>query len=147
MPTTKSWPSTTFRREAIGRFPRVRGWFRDLLDVEILNSTLSEGFDGVLHLATLSLVGEAVESLGALLPDQRLRHVEPAGRDARGQSVPPDLQFDGRRLRPARGGPVEKTAPTRSTNRYGSSKLAADAMIGYEAAAGPAGSTTRTPRS
>ena len=46
--------------------------------------------------------------------------------------------------------PVEKTFPTRPTNLedpYGSSKLAADAMIGYEAAAGPAGSTTRTPRS
>ena len=64
MPTTKSWPSTTFRREASRRFPRVRGWFRDLLDVEILNCTLSEGFDGVLHLATLSLVGESVEHPG-----------------------------------------------------------------------------------
>jgi UDP-glucose 4-epimerase len=42
----------------------VRGWVRDLLDVEILNSTLSEGFDGVSHLATLSLVGESVEHPG-----------------------------------------------------------------------------------
>lgn len=133
MPTTKSWPSTTFRREASGRFPRVRGWFRDLLDVEILNSTLSEGFDGVLHLATLSLVGESVEHPGLyyrtnvcgtlnLLDAMRAARVSRLifSSTAAVYGQPEEV-------------PVEKTFPTRPTNLedpYGPSKLAADAMIG-----------------
>ncbi len=111
----------------------VRG---DLLDVETLNSTLSEGFDGVLHLAALSLVGESVEHPGPYYQTNvcgtlNLLDAMRAARVSR-------LIFSSTAAvygQPEKV-PVEESAPTRPTNPYGSSKLAADGMIGYEAAAG-----------
>jgi UDP-glucose 4-epimerase len=115
-------------REAI---PNGAGFVKDdLLDAGRLTRVLDVGFDGLLHFAALSLVGESVEQpkryyrtnvLGTLnlLEAMRLAGV-------------PRLVFSSTAA--VYGEPVEvpitEDAPTRSTNPYGSSKLAADAMAG-----------------
>src|SRR5919107_3219222 len=105
----------------------VRG---GLMDADRLTRLLATGFDGVLHFAALSLVGESVEQpkryyrtnvLGTLnlLEAMRLAGV-------------PRLVFSSTAA--VYGQPVEvpitEDAPTRPNNPYGSSKLAADATIG-----------------
>ncbi|HZC18539.1 MAG TPA: UDP-glucose 4-epimerase GalE [Rubrobacteraceae bacterium] len=110
----------------------VRG---DLLDAERLARVLATGFDGVLHFAARSLVGESVEQPGwyyrtnvlgilNLLEGMRLARV-------------PRLVFSSRAA--VYGEPEEvpvlEAAPTRPTNPYGGSKLAVDGMIGFHAVA------------
>jgi UDP-glucose 4-epimerase len=120
-------------REAI---PNGAGFVKgDLLDAGRLTRVLDTGFEGVLHFAALSLVGESVEQpkryyrtnvLGTLnlLEAMRLAGV-------------PRLVFSSTAA--VYGEPVEvpitEDAPTRPTNPYGSSKLAADAMTGTYAGA------------
>ena len=110
----------------------VRG---DLLDVEALRCTLAAGFDGVLHLAALSVVGESVEH-----PELYYR-TNVCGTlnllDAMREAGVRKLVFSSTAAvygEPEEV-PVVETAPAQPANPYGASKLAADDLIGYEAAA------------
>jgi UDP-glucose 4-epimerase len=105
----------------------VRG---DLLDVETLHSTLSEGFDGVLHLAALTLVGESVQHPRLYYRTNVCGTLNLL--DAIGAAKVPRLIFSSTAAVDGQPEevPVEETASTRPTNPYRSSKLAADGMIG-----------------
>jgi len=106
-----------------------------LLDVDLVGETLSEGFDGVLHFAALSLVGESVQEpelyyrnnvCGTLNLLEAMRE-SGAGRlvfssTAAVYGEPEEI-------------PIRETAPTLPTNPYGGSKLAVDGLIGAVAAA------------
>ncbi len=107
----------------------------DLLDERLLRDVLSEGFDGVLHFAALSAVGESVEQPGryyrtnlcgtlGLLEAMREAGVKRLvfSSTAAVYGQPEEV-------------PVTEDAPTAPTNPYGGSKLAADHLIGHEAAA------------
>jgi UDP-glucose 4-epimerase len=107
----------------------------DLLNRERLSQILSTGFDGVLHFAALSLVGESVQQ-----PERYYRN-NVCGTlnllDAMRAARVPRLVFSSTAA--VYGAPEEipilETAVTRPTNPYGGSKLAVDQMIGFEAAA------------
>ena len=100
------------------------------MDARFARETLSEGFDGVLHFAALSLVGESVEQperyyrnnvCGTLNLLEAMREAG-AGRlvfssTAAVYGEPEEV-------------PIQETAPTLPTNPYGSSKLAVDRLIG-----------------
>ena len=102
----------------------------DLMDAGFTSETLSEGFDGVLHFAALSLVGESVEEperyyrnnvCGALNLIEAMREFG-AGRlvfssTAAVYGEPDEI-------------PIKETTPALPTNPYGSSKLAVDRLIG-----------------
>jgi len=104
----------------------------DLLDPPALAAAVGEGFDGALHFAALSLVGESVARpelywrnnvVGTLNLLDALRAAS-VGR----------LVFSSTAAtygEPERV-PIEETAPTRPVNPYGASKLAVDQMIGDE---------------
>ena len=107
----------------------------DLLDPAALGPLLAEGFDGALHFAALSLVGESVARpelywrnnvvgtlnlLDALRAAGVGRLVFSSTAAAYGE---PEVV------------PIEESAPTRPVNPYGASKLAVDRMIGDECAA------------
>lgn len=107
----------------------------DLLDAERLRGVLTEGFDGVLHFAALSLVGESVEKPGLYYRNNvcgtlnLLDAMREAGvgrlvfsSTAAVYGVPETV-------------PIPETAPALPTNPYGASKLAVDRMIGAYAAA------------
>jgi UDP-glucose 4-epimerase len=114
-------------REAVpsgARFVEV-----DLLDVERLNATLAEGFDGALHFAAFALVAESVSNpelyyrnnvvgslnlLDALRGADVKRLVFSSTCAVYGE---PDVV------------PMDETTPTRPVNAYGASKLAVDGMI------------------
>src|SRR5918993_5881059 len=107
----------------------------DLLDVEGLSQILAEGYDGVLHFAALSLVGESVEQPG------RYYRANLEGTlnllDAMQAAGVPRLVFSSTAAvygEPEEV-PIPESAPTLPTNPYGGSKLAADQMIGAVAAA------------
>jgi UDP-glucose 4-epimerase len=107
----------------------------DLLDSARLKETLREGFDGVLHFAALSLVGESVGN-----PERYYRN-NVVGTlnllDAMREADIKRLVFSSTAA--VYGAPEEipilETALARPTNPYGGSKLAIDQMIGFEAAA------------
>jgi UDP-glucose 4-epimerase len=107
----------------------------DLLNGERLSQILSTGFDGVLHFAALSLVGESVQQ-----PERYYRN-NVCGTlnllDAMRAARVPRLVFSSTAA--VYGAPEEipilETAVTRPTNPYGGSKVAVDQMIGFEAAA------------
>ncbi len=102
----------------------------NLMDAGFTSEALSEGFDGVLHFAALSLVGESVERpeiyyrnnvCGTLNLLEAMREAG-AGRlvfssTAAVYGEPEEV-------------PIRETAPTLPTNPYGSSKLAVDRLIG-----------------
>ncbi len=107
-----------------GRF--VNG---DLLDAEGMRDALAEGFDGVLHFAALSLVGESVEQpelyyrnnvCGTLNLLEAMREAKVRrlvfSSTAAVYGEPEEV-------------PIQETCPTLPTNPYGSSKLAVDQMI------------------
>ncbi len=103
----------------------------NLLNEELLNSVLAMGFDGVLHFAALSLVGESVQQPGRYYRNNvcgTLNLLE-AMRAAR----VPRLVFSSTAA--VYGEPEEipilETAVARPTNPYGGSKLAIDQMIGF----------------
>jgi len=110
----------------------VRG---NLMDADFVRGTLSEGFEGVLHFAALSLVGESMEQpelyyrnnlCGTLNLLDAMRESD-AGRlvfssTAAVYGEPEEV-------------PIRETAPTLPTNPYGSSKLAVDRLIGAVAEA------------
>jgi UDP-glucose 4-epimerase len=104
----------------------------DLLDPAALAEALAGGFDGALHFAALSLVGESVAQpelyyrnnivgtlnlLDALRAAEVERLVFSSTAATYGE---PEVV------------PIEETAPTRPVNPYGASKLAVDQMIGDE---------------
>jgi UDP-glucose 4-epimerase len=103
----------------------------DLLDVEGLSQVLAEGYDGVLHFAALSLVGESVEQPG------RYYRANLEGTlnllDAMQKTGVPRLVFSSTAAvygEPEEV-PIPEDAPTLPTNPYGGSKLAADQLIGF----------------
>lgn len=103
----------------------------DLLDADGLRKILAEGYDGVLHFAALSLVGESVAQ-----PERYYRYnvcgtlnlleaMSAAGvarlvfsSSAAVYGEPDEV-------------PIPETAPTRPTNPYGATKLAVDELIGH----------------
>jgi UDP-glucose 4-epimerase len=102
----------------------------DLLEAEEVSDALSEGFDGVLHFAALSLVGESFERperyyrnnvcgtlnlLGAMREAGVSRLVFSSTAAVYGE--PEEV-------------PIPESAPALPTNPYGASKLAVDRMIG-----------------
>jgi UDP-glucose 4-epimerase len=102
----------------------------DLRDQEAVRRALRDGFEGVLHFAALSLVGESVQRperyyrtnvggtlnlLEAMIASDVKRLVFSSTAAVYGQ--------------PERV-PIVEEAPTRPTNPYGAAKLAVDAMIG-----------------
>jgi UDP-glucose 4-epimerase len=116
--------------------PEGAGFVRvDLLDREATREALSGGFDGVLHFAALSLVGESVEQ-----PERYYRN-NVCGTlnllEAMGEAGVPRLVFSSTAAvygEPEEV-PIPETAPALPTNPYGASKLAVDRMIGAVAAA------------
>jgi UDP-glucose 4-epimerase len=107
----------------------------DLLDQEGTRGALSEGFDGVLHFAALSLVGESVEE-----PERYYRN-NVCGTlnllEAMGEAGVPRLVFSSTAAvygEPEEV-PIPETSPALPTNPYGASKLAVDRMIGAVARA------------
>jgi UDP-glucose 4-epimerase len=107
----------------------------NLLNEERLNAVLMEGFDGVLHFAALSLVGESVQQperyyrnnvcgtlnlLEAMLVARVPRLVFSSTAAVYGE--PEEI-------------PILETTVPRPTNPYGGSKLAIDQMIGFVVAA------------
>jgi UDP-glucose 4-epimerase len=106
-----------------------------LLDPETLTSTLGEGYDGVLHFAAKSLVGESVAR-----PELYYRN-NVCGTlnllDAMRAAGVRRLVFSSTAAvygEPERT-PIPETAATVPTNPYGNSKLAIDRLIADESAA------------
>jgi UDP-glucose 4-epimerase len=115
-------------REAVPEGARlVHG---NLMDAGFVRETLSAGFDGVLHFAALSLVGESVEQ-----PERYYRNnvcgtlnlLEAMGEAGIGQLV---FSSTAAVYGEPEEVPIEETAPTVPTNPYGTSKLAVDRLIG-----------------
>ena len=107
----------------------------DLLDAEALRSVLATGFEGVLHFAALSVVGESVEH------PERYYRTNVCGTlnllDAMREAGVKKLVFSSTAAvyGEPEAVPVVESAPTVPANPYGASKLAADHVIGYEATA------------
>jgi len=102
----------------------------NLMDAGFARETLSEGFDGVLHFAALSLVGESVKQ-----PERYYRNnvcgtlnlLEAMREAGTGQLV---FSSTAAVYGEPEEVPIRETAPTLPTNPYGSSKLAVDRLIG-----------------
>jgi UDP-glucose 4-epimerase len=101
-----------------------------LMDAGFARETLSEGFDGVLHFAAFSLVGESVEQpeiyyrnnvCGAL---NLLEAMREAGTGRLVFSSTAAVYGEPEQV------PIQESAPALPTNPYGSSKLAVDWLIG-----------------
>jgi UDP-glucose 4-epimerase len=125
-----------FSRGHAGAVPEearlVRG---SLLDASLVRETLTEGFDGVLHFAALSLVGESVQEpelyyrnniCGTL---NLLEAMRETGSERLVFSSTAAVYGE------PEGVPIRETAPALPTNPYGSSKLAVDRLIGAVAGA------------
>jgi len=105
----------------------VRG---SLLDAAFVHETLAEGFDGVLHFAALSLVGESMQE-----PERYYRN-NVCGTLNLLEAM---REYGARRLvfsstaavygEPEEV-PIKETAPALPANPYGGSKLAVDRLIG-----------------
>lgn len=107
----------------------------DVLDATRLTEVVAQGFDGVLHFAALSLVGESVAqpvryfrtNVGGTVNLLDAMRAAGVGRlvfssTAAVYGEPEEV-------------PIPETAPAVPTNPYGASKLAVDAAIGFESAA------------
>ena len=111
--------------------PEGAGFVRDsLLDAVRVNEVLSRGFDGVVHFAALSLVGESVEHpekyyksnvCGTL---NLLEGMVGGGVGSLVFSSTAAVYGEPEQM------PITETEPEFPTNPYGASKLAADRMIG-----------------
>ena len=110
----------------------VRG---DLLDADLVRETLAGGFDGVLHFAALSLVGESVRE-----PERYYRN-NVCGTlnllEAMRESGARRLVFSSTAAvyGEPESVPITEADPALPTNPYGSSKLAVDRLIGAVAGA------------
>ena len=122
--------------------PKARFVNVDLLDPAALADVVSEGFDGVLHFAALSLVGESVAE-----PVKYFR-TNVGGTmnllDAMRESGVRQLVFSSTAACYGEPEvvPIVETAATVPTNPYGASKLAVDAAIGVECAASGLGAVS-----
>jgi UDP-glucose 4-epimerase len=111
---------------------------------ELADSVLAEGYDGVLHFAAKSLVGESMANpakywQGNVITSLRLL-------DAIRRHSVPRLVFSSTAATYGEPEevPVRETAPTRPTNTYGATKLAIDhAITSYAAAHGLAAVSLR----
>lgn len=110
--------------------PDARLIVTDLRDSEAVRAALGEGYDGVLHFAALSLVGESVTR------PERYYRTNVGGTlnllEAMVAAAVPLLVFSSTAAvygQPDRI-PIKEDAPARPTNPYGGSKLAVDRMIG-----------------
>jgi UDP-glucose 4-epimerase len=110
----------------------------DVLDAPALGEVLGDGFDGVLHFAALSLVGESVTeparyfrtNVGGTI--NLLDAIRAAGVERLVFSSTAATYGEPDQV------PITETAPTVPTNPYGASKLAVDMAIGFECAASAA---------
>lgn len=102
----------------------------NLLDAELIKDVLDASFDGVLHFAALSLVGESVEQ-----PERYFRNnvcgtlnlleaMSEAGAERFVFSSTAAVYGEPEEV------PIPETSPTLPTNPYGASKLAVDHLIG-----------------
>ncbi len=100
---------------------------------EAADEILAEGFDGVLHFAAKSLVGESVEKPG-LYWDKNLGETL-ALLDAMRVNATPRIVFSSTAATygEPESTPIMETAPTRPTNPYGASKLAIDTTLAEHA--------------
>jgi UDP-glucose 4-epimerase len=111
---------------------------------DVIGTVLAEGFDGVLHFAAKSLVGESMVDpakywQGNVVTSLRLL-------DAMREHGTPRLVFSSTAATYGEPEevPISETAPTRPTNTYGASKLAIDhAITSYAAAHGIAAVSLR----
>ncbi|MET1076023.1 MAG: UDP-glucose 4-epimerase GalE [Umezawaea sp.] len=111
---------------------------------EVIGSALAEGFDGVLHFAARSLVGESMVDpakywQGNVVTSLRLL-------DAMREHGTPRLVFSSTAATYGEPEevPIAESAPTRPTNTYGATKLAIDhAITSYAAAHGLAAVSRR----
>ncbi|RZS30596.1 UDP-galactose 4-epimerase [Herbihabitans rhizosphaerae] len=111
---------------------------------DVAGSLLAEGFDGVLHFAAKSLVGESMQDPskywhGNVITSVRLL-------DAMREHGVPRLVFSSTAATygEPESSPIPETALTRPTNTYGATKLAIDlAISGYAAAHGLAAVSLR----
>ena len=104
----------------------------DLLDAQGVAGILGDGgYNGVLHFAARSLVGESVERPGAYYRTNVVGTLNLL--EAMREAGVPRLVFSSTAAvygEPEEV-PIQETAPTRPTNPYGGSKLAADGLIGF----------------
>ncbi|HWO67347.1 MAG TPA: UDP-glucose 4-epimerase GalE [Umezawaea sp.] len=111
---------------------------------DVIDEVLAEGFDGVLHFAAKSLVGESMVDpakywQGNVVTSLRLL-------DAMREHGTPRLVFSSTAATYGEPEevPISETAPTRPTNTYGASKLTIDhAITSYAAAHGLAAVSLR----
>ena len=109
---------------------RARFVLADLRDQAAVAAVVSEGFDGVLHFAALSLVSESVAH------PERYYRTNVGGTlnllDAMRAAEVPRLVFSSTCAVYGQPDeiPIAETAPARPANAYGASKLAVDRMIG-----------------
>jgi UDP-glucose 4-epimerase len=111
---------------------------------EVARDVLAEGFDGVLHFAAKSLVGESVEHPELYWRGNAVKSV--ALLDAMVAHGTPRLVFSSTAATYGEPEevPIREDAPTRPTNPYGASKLAIDNAIGsYARAHGLAATSLR----
>jgi UDP-glucose 4-epimerase len=113
-----------------------------LLDAPHLAAVLADGFDGVLHFAAKSLVGESVAHPEHYWRNNVIGTFELL--KAMAAASVPRLVFSSTAAvygEPDQV-PILETAPTRPTSAYGASKMAVDAMIGTFALAHGLGATS-----
>lgn len=106
-----------------------------LLDPPALGEVLAEGFDGVLHFAAKSLVGESMERPELYYRNNVVGSLNLL--DAMRAAAVRRLVFSSTAAtygEPAEV-PIREDAPTLPTNAYGATKLAIDAMIRFECGA------------
>ena len=102
----------------------------NLMDAGFTLEALSEGFDGVLHFAALSLVGESVERPEIYYRNNvcgTLNLLEAMRETGIGRLV---FSSTAAVYGEPEEVPIRETAPTLPTNPYGSSKLTVDRLIG-----------------
>jgi UDP-glucose 4-epimerase len=110
--------------------PEIRLIESDLLELDAVKTVLRDGFDGVLHFAALSLVGESVEhperyyrtNIGGTL--NLLEAMLERGVNRLVFSSTAAIYGESDEI------PIRETAVPRPVNAYGRSKLAVDHMIG-----------------
>ncbi|MCX2953385.1 MULTISPECIES: UDP-glucose 4-epimerase GalE [unclassified Lentzea] len=111
---------------------------------EVIGDVLAEGFDGVLHFAAKSLVGESMQDPGKYWTGNVLTAIRLL--DAMKEHGTPKLVFSSTAATygEPREVPIPETAPTAPTNTYGATKLAIDhAITSYAAAHGLAATSLR----
>lgn len=110
----------------------VRG---NVLDDEFLRGTLDGGFDGVLHFAALSLVGESVEEPGQYYRNNVCGTLGLL--EAMREAEVPRLIFSSTAAiyGEPQNVPITEDEPAAPTNPYGATKLAVDYMISSYATA------------